>query len=242
MPKAPSSRRAQQHRHNPLEHDIVETGLLRNKPSKRKERTDDERGDGFVDSKASRKILRIGRELLEEDEEGKGQAAPGTPISPPQSAPDSFAYASRADLVAADEAYANGHAFDDEDGEDDGEDAEEWGDDDDGGEVEELEIDPADLATYRKFLPEAQDPLLTHGWDQKPAPGEAEEEEGEGEGGGTNLADLIMAKIAEYEAANGPAPAPVDDLPELSPKIVAVYTQYVHAAVARECPPRIILP
>ena len=55
-------------RHNPLEDDYLATGPLRSKAPKRKSKgdgEDDERGNGenYVDSKASRKILSLGREL-----------------------------------------------------------------------------------------------------------------------------------------------------------------------------------
>lgn len=54
------------HQHG-LEQDTRDPGLLSIKSKKRKARREDE-NDGFVDSKSSRKILRIGQELAEEDQ------------------------------------------------------------------------------------------------------------------------------------------------------------------------------
>ena len=53
---------------NPLEKDILATGSLRTTPKKRKAKRDEEgRDDGYVDSRSSRKILKIGQELEEEE-------------------------------------------------------------------------------------------------------------------------------------------------------------------------------
>ncbi len=62
-------------RHNPLSDDIVATGPLREKTKKRKTRPDDA-GDKFVDSGSSRKILKIGQDLLEEEQEEDAVNAP----------------------------------------------------------------------------------------------------------------------------------------------------------------------
>ena len=100
------------------------------------------------------------------------------------------------------------------------EEAEVWGDEE---EVEEIELAPDDLATYSKFFPTQEDPLLSQGWG-----GEAEETE---EGQGTNLADLILEKIAAHEAAQASgggahnAPGPIDEDFEIPPKVVEVYTK-----------------
>jgi essential nuclear protein 1 len=69
------------------------------------------------------------------------------------------------------------------------------------------------------------DPLLTHGWDGKPS--DRAEDQG---AAGTNLADLILAKIAEKEATQGGRQEqynPVEEDYELPPKVVEVYTKYV---------------
>ncbi|KAH8686015.1 rRNA processing protein-like protein Bystin [Tricladium varicosporioides] len=199
MPKAttPVSAARQARRHNPLEDDITATVILKNKPGKRKSRHQEE-GDQFVDSKASRKILRIGRELADEadaeNQTGKPNAA--------------FNFDTR---------------FEDEDEEESFEDHEMWGDEE---EVEEIELDPSDQATFSKFFPAEEDPvnILRQGWG-----GEADDR---GEEQGTNLADLILEKIAAHEAAQsaqggGPrsVPGAVDEDFEIPPKVVEVYTK-----------------
>ncbi|KAL6855823.1 Bystin domain-containing protein [Trichoderma novae-zelandiae] len=202
MPKAttPTATRPGR-RHNPLEDDVLATGILRNKPTKRKSKDVGESEETFVDSKASKNILRIGRELMEEENAEK--PAPKTTV-------DNFGYDSR---------------FGDEDGEQKGyDDDEAWGEED---EMEEdVEVDPEDLDTYRKFMgDEEEDDLLKHGWDLKPS--------GEAQGESVNLADLILEKIAAHEAAQaggggggggGNVRAPDDDY-ELPPKVVEVYTK-----------------
>lgn len=198
MPKAtnPSSAPRQERRHNPLEADLTATVSQKNKPGKRKSRHQDE-GDEFVDSKASRKILRIAQELADEDGEK----------NPVQTSNPAFEFESR---------------FPDEEDEGTYEDEEAWGDEEE--EVEEIEIAPEDLATYNKFFPQEQedDELLKKGW-----PGVAADVEEEGPG--TNLADLILEKIAMHEAGQDRTtqnePGPIDDDFEIPEKVVEVYTQ-----------------
>ncbi|CAJ2501933.1 Uu.00g047860.m01.CDS01 [Anthostomella pinea] len=191
MPKAttPKSRRG-------LEDDYLATGPLRSKPQKRKSRDLEDRDEkeGYVDSKASQNILRIGRELAAEND-----AAP--PRTPQES--NAFGFESRFDQDDNDE------KFDDE---------VVWGDDDE-EEVEEVEIEPEDLDTFNRFLPGAEDPasmLIQHGWGQ---------DEPQQEQNTTNLADIILARIAAHEAGEDRAQGmeAMDDVPGLSPKIVEVY-------------------
>lgn len=198
MPKTTASVAGREaRRHNPLEDDIVATGLLRIKPSKKKSRSSQDADESFVDSKASQNILRIGRELADEENAEVRAAMPPPTV-------DSFGYDSRFD-DAADE---KGKTYDD--------DEEAWGDEDEV--VEEMEVDPEDLDTYKKFMPDEEDDLLKHGWDRKPT--------GEEEGESINLADLILQKIAAHEAAEARKEAglPVDDY-ELPPKVVEAYTK-----------------
>ncbi|KAL2065499.1 hypothetical protein VTL71DRAFT_3169 [Oculimacula yallundae] len=199
MPKAttPISGSRQGRRHNPLETDLTATPL-KIKGEKRKSRHQDE-GDQFVDSKASRKILRMGQELADDDDAENSV----------QPANKAFDFESR---------------FEDEDEEgvpDQEEEYEEWGDE----EVEEIELAPGDLETFNKFFPTQEDPLLRQGW-----PGMAEAEEDEGPG--TNLADLILEKIAMHEASQGAngggnsgGPGPIDEDFEIPAKVVEVYTK-----------------
>ena len=197
MPKAttPVSARRQERRHNPLEADLTATVSQKNKPEKRKSRHQTE-GEGFVDSKSSRRILRIAQELVEEDEAENGA------VKKPNTA---FDFESR---------------FQDEDEEGVFEDEEAWGDEEE--EVEEIEIAPDDLAMYNKFFPQEEDDLLKKGW-----PGVAEDEEPEGKG--TNLADLILEKIAAHEAGQDRSmrhePRPVDEDFEIPERVVEVYTK-----------------
>ena len=152
-----------------------------------------------MDSKASKKILRIGQELVDEDAEQN-------PVQKPNTA---FDFESR---------FAG-----EEEDEETFEDAEAWGDEE---EVEEIELAPDDLETFSKFFPTEEDPLLGTGWG-----GEADDAD---EGPGTNLADLILEKIAAHEAAqaaNGEvaqnAPRPIDEDFEIPAKVVEVYSKYV---------------
>jgi essential nuclear protein 1 len=80
-------------------------------------------------------------------------------------------------------------------------------------------MDPQDLDLFNRFNPPAfDDPILRPGED-------AEENQSR------NLADIILAKIAEQEAANGGAVIedhPLEEGPvELPPKVVEVYSKYV---------------
>lgn len=84
------------------------------------------------------------------------------------------------------------------------------------------EVDPNDLDTFHKFVPrDEEDPIFSP---RKP-------DEGNGESG-TNLADLILEKIAAKEAADagqipvlgGGAP---EDAVEIPAKAVEVYDKYV---------------
>lgn len=202
MPKAmaPKAERPAR-RHNPLENDILATGLLRNKPTKSKSKTSAEADESFIDSKASKNILRIGRQLAEEESAESASLVP-EPIV------DSFGYDVRFDDgQAAEETHAH-------------EEDEAWDDDDDV--VEEIEVDPEDLDMYKKFLPDEDDDLLKHGWDLKPS-GDAQ-----GDNESRNLADIIMQKIAAHEAseARKDAGVPEDDY-EMPPKVVEVYTKCV---------------
>lgn len=109
MPTTTLSSGTAQYRHqNTLEGDLVATAPLRTKSKKRKANKDDT-GENFIDAKASRKILKIGQELEEEDQEARRTA----PVS------NAFTFESRApDSSDADE----GAQYDDDDA---------WGDEED---------------------------------------------------------------------------------------------------------------
>lgn len=107
MPSSMS--RPQQFRHQkPLADDLSATGPLRTKSNKRKARREDEAKDSFIDSRSSRKILKIGQELAEEDQG----------VLKSQLANPAFTFESR----------INGSESGGEQHHDDGD---EWGDDDD---------------------------------------------------------------------------------------------------------------
>ncbi len=204
MPKVTTPTSARQaRRHNPLEADILATGLLRQKSSKRKSKDrDEDDADGYVESKPSKKILQLGRELAEEDK------APRPNTQEPQGA---FDFGSRFDQV-------------DDHEDDDFDDAEDqWADE--GEVVDELEIDANDLETFNKFLPDGQDqdPLLKYGWDRS-----ADSSKEDTSTAGFNLADVILAKIAEHEATveRGPHMPPPDEH-EFPPRVIEVYTRSV---------------
>lgn len=69
------SRSKSARRHNPLAEDLVATGNLRVKSNKRKAKAEDVE-DRFVDSRSSRKILKIGQELAEEDQKENAPIIP----------------------------------------------------------------------------------------------------------------------------------------------------------------------
>ena len=69
------SRSKSARRHNPLADDLVATGNLRVKSNKRKAKAE-ENEDRFVDSRSSRKILKIGQDLIDEDQKENVRIAP----------------------------------------------------------------------------------------------------------------------------------------------------------------------
>lgn len=201
MPKAPSGDARQARRHNPLSEEYMPSNPLKQKaPKKRKSPANGEAEDHYVDSKASQRILKIGQDLADEEEAENEALRPKAPNP-------AFDFESRfpREVESDDEGLPTA------------EDDEAWGDEED-EEVEEIEVDPNDLAMFNRFNPEF-DPSTLLG--STPA-----EEEGET----TNLADLILAKIAAQEESQdqrqilgGGRP---EDAIELPAKVVEVYTQY----------------
>lgn len=212
MPKAttPVAER-QGRRHNPLDADIVGgSGILRSAKAGKKTKSKPEKEeDHYVNSKQSAKILQLGRELADEDDQDKSTAAPQK---------SAFDVDSR--LAPGEEDDSN-EAFDDD---------EAWGEEDEDIDLDEAEIAPEDLAMFNKFLSaDDEDPLLKHGWDMKPsAAGEQQQQQQQG---GTNLADLIMEKIQMFESGEGDGQemGGMDDYPEqdLPPKVIEVYAKCV---------------
>ncbi|KAJ5377920.1 uncharacterized protein N7496_005329 [Penicillium cataractarum] len=179
MPKATSSRAAAAaRRHNPLADDISAVGHLRtsstSKKGKRQSQDDDEEGENgerYIDAKMSRKILQIGQELADEDAAEQKLRFGGAPA---KSNP-AFDFDTRFE----DEALSDDDKF-----ENDG-----WVDEEE--EVEDIEVDPNDLDMFNKFMPGGHDEDPIFGSRQ---PGEQIQQQT------TNLADLILEKIAEHEA------------------------------------------
>ncbi|POS82925.1 hypothetical protein EPUL_004883 [Erysiphe pulchra] len=123
-------------RHNPLEADIIATSSVKVRQTKRQTKFQNE-GEKFVDSKATRKILRLGQELEDEDQKERSSALKST-----------FNF----DVEIEDE---------DKDNEEDEIEYEEWGDD----ETEQVQdVEVADFEAFKKFFPEEEDSLLKHGW------------------------------------------------------------------------------
>lgn len=77
MAKSPSirSNSKKARRHNPLSEDIASVGLLRANSNKRKGRLDDD-DESYVDSRSTRKILKIGQDLVDEEQEEDRKSAP----------------------------------------------------------------------------------------------------------------------------------------------------------------------
>ena len=203
----PSTDTRQDRRHNPLAEEYAPTHTHKQKVGKRKKsQVEGEDEERFVGSKASRKILKIGQDLAEEDEAEREAQKPQRPNP-------AFEFSSRfPDDVGSEE--------DREDAQDDGD---TWQDDEEEEEIEEIEVDPNDLAMFNRFNPEFDPATLL----QPQAPAATEEEEQ-----GTNLADLILERIAQHEATQEGGReviggGPPEDAVELPAKVVEVYSQYV---------------
>lgn len=182
-------------RHQPLEADIIAAGPLKVKTGKRKNR-DEDAEDKFVDSKSSRRILQIGQELVDEDEEENRVDEPA--------ASSAFDFSSRIEAESEEEVLGEQEA---------------WGDEDE--DVEEEMVAPEDREMFDRFNPMEEDQLLKRGWTDDTDTFEDDAP--------TNLTDLILQKIQDFEAAAGgaqsrPEPGPVDDY-EIPGKVVEVYTK-----------------
>lgn len=178
-------------RHNPLAEDISTTGgLLRTKSStgKRKSRCDeDANGDGYIDALSSRKILAIAQDLADEDEEGRKSIVKAIAPNP------AFAIDSRFGNEEDNADVDKAPSYEEE----------EWMPEED-VEIEDIDLD--DMAVYNKFLPKEDEftefvPSIAdlsttdRRRDSIEESGMAEEQ-----GETTNLADLILQRIAEKEA------------------------------------------
>lgn len=232
MPKAPKSPGGQQtQRHNPLAEEYDPSQPLKQKTAKKRRSTQQDEQDSYIDTKASRRILKIGRDLIDEDEAEQQARRP----QPAFSADSRFALAEQADAPTHFE-------------EDDEEEA--WGDEFSDGEPlaeEDAELDPKDQEIFNRFLPTTSSTTtddtsallsaLSTSADSRPPPLLAgQQDEGQDQDQSTNLADLILEKIAAHEAALAAGQDPINpDRPrtpdadefeeELPPKVVEVYTR-----------------
>ncbi|KAK6085631.1 bystin [Seiridium cupressi] len=195
MPKATTPKASQGRRHNPLADDLLATGVLKNKAPKRQSKGDDRDGDAFIDAKASSQILKLGRELADEDD-----------VSPPRPPTESNAFGFESRFGADEEVGP----FDNDD--------DAWGEEEEEI-VEEVEVEPQDLETYARFLGAENDPLSDHQFFS------GQTQESGTAGGTQNLADIILSKIAAQESgqSSSQAAGPVDEDIELPPKVIEVY-------------------
>ena len=121
MPKAATTAgdTKQLRRHHPLSEEYAPTQALKQKARKKRKLQQDEDEETYVDTKASRKILRIGQDLVEEDLQA--QRVPTTSTA-----------------FALDSRIGDDHADSDRDSET-YEDGEEWGDDE-GNDVQDKAV------------------------------------------------------------------------------------------------------
>jgi len=207
MPKAQRSRISDPQRH-PLAEDYAPTSPYKTKaPKKRKSTTidPDAAPDTLVETKASRKILALGQDLADEAEKERQAKY--------VSSNNAFSFDPRANFDQSDDSddQDQGQTYDDE---------EAWMDEEEDPLPAEEDMNPQDLALFNKFNPDGfDDPLLHTGID-----GTAEPEPTQSR----NLADIILAKIAEQEAQgafHGEEAIPDhDEVPDLDPAAVQVYT------------------
>ncbi|KAL3440731.1 Bystin-domain-containing protein [Aspergillus insuetus] len=205
MPKATSTRAAAAgRRHNPLAEDILSTGHLRTHPSKKdKRKSKAEQEQENAERFVDAKTSRKILQIGQElaDEDAAEQNA-----------------ARVVDAGQGNSAFDFESRFEDEEvySDDDGKFNEEQWDDEE--EVEEVEVDPNDLDMFHKFVPRGEeDPIFNpRGTDTG--------------GQTTNLADLILEKIAEHEAKQAGHTGPIiqggglpEDAVQIPAKAVEVY-------------------
>jgi essential nuclear protein 1 len=200
MPKSPKISRTENLRHNPLAEDYSPYALKQKAPEKRKASHDDDaETEHVVDARSSRKILNAAQDLADEEEgERKSRFVSGKN--------EAFAFDERLALQPEEE----------EDPE--GPEEEQWHDEGD-QDLDIEETDPNDLDVFNRFNPPAfDDPILHMGSDRA-------------ENQTRNLADIILAKIAQHEAGQATDEQlddmEEDEIAELSPKAVEVYTKFV---------------
>ncbi|KAL8889791.1 MAG: hypothetical protein Q9215_002979 [Flavoplaca cf. flavocitrina] len=123
-------------RHNALSDDLVATGSLKEKSKKRKTKPEEDE-QRYVDDKSSRKILKIGQDLVNEVHHESRTTVPNS----------AFTFGSRL-------SNDNGSLLEELENDD-----EAWGDDDSA--AEEQDVDPNDSDLFNKYMqqPTRQDPV-----------------------------------------------------------------------------------
>ncbi|KXL48360.1 hypothetical protein M433DRAFT_152362 [Acidomyces richmondensis BFW] len=214
MPKASRSISTvrQERRHDPLGDEYSSNQPLKRKAGKKRKSThEDDQLNTYIDSKASRRILDLGQDLAAEDE----AVRKANQLAPPNPA---FTLESRFpnETLSDEEKH-----FESQDGDYDYDDG--WGSEQ---EDEEVEVDPEDLEMFNRFNPSFDPATLlqteSNQRDEVQAPC-------------TNLADLILEKIAAYESNQQPPSGmkervihedgDAEDAVELPAKVVEVYSQ-----------------
>ncbi|KAI5794453.1 Bystin-domain-containing protein [Peziza echinospora] len=205
MPKdhaAPANgRQARRHNPLPLHEELLAHDSVRTKPSRQKRRDATDGRAQFVDAGLSKKILQIAKE--QQDEIDQEASANGTASIKRRSLGSSRGGSSSDQNGLG--ALRFSQIRDDDDDEDEDDDDEEYnglgGDEEEEyEEVEEVIVDEDDLALFNKFLPTDQPERIS-------------------------LADKILEKIAQHEAALAGRPIEDNPAPTLPPKVVEVYTK-----------------
>jgi len=174
MPKAPKSPGARDQRHNPLAEEYAPSDPFRTKAAKRQKRNrDDPPEEQTVVDAKSSRRILDIGRELQEEDERENQAR--RPTAPNAA----FDFETR---MGEDHGEEQEQPFDEDD--------EAWGDEDD-DEVETVELDANDLAAWNQFIPTDDNPIVWPGEEAQPS------------GPGTDLAALILDKIAAHESGGG---------------------------------------
>ncbi|KAJ5116524.1 hypothetical protein N7456_000872 [Penicillium angulare] len=206
MPKATSSRAAAARRHNPLAEDISSAGQLRTQTGKKEKRRPQDGEDGEEAQQQRFIDAKMSRKILQIGQELADEDAAERELTKGAMQPKSNA-AFEFDTRFEEEPLSDDENFQNE---------EEWVDD----EVEQVEVDPNDLDMFNKFMPGHEEDPIFHPRDPAAA------------GQTTNLADLILEKIAEHEAklagetVGGPhiqGGGEADDAVQIPAKAIEVY-------------------
>ena len=223
--------RAVPRRHNPLAQDLSPAANFHTKSitstiGKRKSRSSEQQGDGYIDALSSRKILAIAQGLFEEHAAERD----GTGIAQAPNAAFTFESRNKVEIAGGERGGEEGYDDDEAD----------WMPDES---VVEEDIEPGDLATYNKFLPQGDGmvtvapslaALSTVGQVKEKDRQRTEDvQDNSNSNQTTNLADLILQRIAEKEASdqrktnlgiasNNDAPYLPSEIP---PKVIEVFTR-----------------